>query len=121
MIPRRLFVPLKNIANILLFCFALSFVQKTSFGLLTYSKYGKELKQNINDAPCEEESDEVEDNISEEDNKFDAPAQYFKLFSNFQYSCQLDLIVNNNVLYFLAQLHFFKSPALSIFAPPPNK
>lgn len=111
---------MKNIAYILLFCFALSFVQKTSFGLLTYSKYGKELKQNIKDTPCEEESDEVEDNLSEEDNKFEAASQFFKVFSNFLSYCKLDLMENKNVLYFLAQSHFFKSPALSIFAPPPN-
>lgn len=111
---------MKNIAYILLFCFALSFVQKTSFGLLTCSKFGKELKQNIKDTPCEEETDEAEDNISEEDNKFEAPTQFFKVFFSLLFHSKLDLIENNSVLYFLVQSHFLKSPALSIFAPPPN-
>lgn len=110
----------KNIAYILLFCFAISFVQKANACKSSYAKYEKQIDQNEQDSEDESETDGSEDNNKEENNKIESEDKYCEDFYSHIFSGKLDLIENNSAMYFHAYLCFFKSPSLSIFAPPPN-
>ncbi|MES2478847.1 MAG: hypothetical protein V4561_07160 [Bacteroidota bacterium] len=112
---------MKRIAYILLLCFTVSFVQKTSAGKTSFAKYEKQLDQSEQDSEDENETDESEDNNKEENNKIESEDKYCEDYYSHVSSGKLDLIENNNVLYFHAQICFFKSIFLSIFAPPPNE
>jgi hypothetical protein len=110
----------KNIAYILLFCFAISFVQKTSGGKAFSSKYEKQSGQNESDGESEQETDESEDNNSEEKSKIESEDKYCESANFYLPYNKSDLLVRRNELYFHSQECFLKSPSLTIFAPPPN-
>lgn len=112
--------PVKNIAYILLFCFTISFVQKMSGGKVMSAKYEKQADQNENDGESEQEADESEDDNSEEKSKIESEDKYCGI----SYFClnyyKSDLLAHVIQLYIHTLECFLKSPALTIFAPPPN-
>ena len=111
---------MKNIAYILLFCFTVSFVQKTS-GYRTFSsKYEKQADQNERDSESEQETDESEDNNSESKSKIESEDKYCGISYFCFFYNKSDLSVHHNEFYFYGRECFLKSPPLTIFAPPPN-